>query len=111
MADPIDLDHLDRSVFGDRLLRSEVLGLFVDQIDAMLAAMAPSMGDDAWRACAHTLKGAARGVGAFRLGDLCAEAESLCGDDPAVRAERERVIVALQEEGARVASAARRLTA
>ena len=32
-------------------------------------------GDDGWRDGVHTLKGAARGIGAFRLGDACEACE------------------------------------
>ena len=51
----------------------EVLALFREQ-----AAMWSSMLDPAsegWRDAVHTIKGAARGVGAFDLGDVCAKAE------------------------------------
>lgn len=76
----IDIDHLNHSVFGDAGLRAEILGLFVEQVSSILAAFDPALDDDAWRHLSHTLKGSARGVGAFALGDVLAEAENLCGD-------------------------------
>ena len=76
----IDLLHLNRSVFNDAELRAEVLGLFVGQATALLAQFAPDLDDETWRHLAHTLKGSSRGIGAFALGEVLSDAESLCGD-------------------------------
>lgn len=101
MVAPIDLDHLNRYVFGDRALLHEVLGIFKEQAASLATEMRPSMDDDAWRHAAHTLKGAARGVGAWALGDAAEHAETLSGaasaDD---RAKALKTIVDLAQSAA-----------
>ena len=71
---PIDMAHLARQTLDDRGLEQEVLGMFVQQIGAMRDDMARA-GQDERRRLAHTLKGSARGVGAFALADCAAEIE------------------------------------
>jgi HPt (histidine-containing phosphotransfer) domain-containing protein len=78
----IDLDHLNRYTGGDRGLNEEILRLFGDQCVATLRqledlAKAEGPGGKSWRELTHTLKGAARGVGAFGLADIAAEAEKI----------------------------------
>jgi HPt (histidine-containing phosphotransfer) domain-containing protein len=77
---PIDLNHLDRYTGGDRAINEEILRLFEDQcgqILTKLAALGESETDvKSWRELTHTLKGAARGIGAFDLGDAVAAAET-----------------------------------
>jgi HPt (histidine-containing phosphotransfer) domain-containing protein len=77
---PIDLDHLNRYTGGDRGLNAEILKLFEDQCATTLAQLEELAKDDGpggktWHLLTHTLKGAARGVGAFGLADIAAEAE------------------------------------
>jgi HPt (histidine-containing phosphotransfer) domain-containing protein len=94
----IDIDHLNHSVFGDAGLRAEVLGLFVEQTTRILAAFDPALDDAAWRHLAHTLKGSARGVGAFALGDVLAQAEELYGDMDDKSAARAALLVRIAAE-------------
>jgi HPt (histidine-containing phosphotransfer) domain-containing protein len=75
MTAPIDLDHLNRYVFGDKALLAEILGIFKEQAASLSERMTPAMDDEAWHLAAHTLKGAARGVGAWALGDAAERAE------------------------------------
>lgn len=86
MSAPIDYSHLDMYVQGDRALLDEILTIFEDQAKALKAALDPAATDDVWRHAAHTLKGAARGVGAFSLGDAAEQAEGLVGEDAGARA-------------------------
>lgn len=72
-----DRAHLSRYTDGDSGLESELLGLFRDQAQRCLGLMDGVAERGAWRAATHTLKGSARGVGAFALADLCEEAEEL----------------------------------
>ncbi|MGD1935751.1 MAG: Hpt domain-containing protein [Candidatus Phaeomarinobacter sp.] len=78
---PIDLVHLSKFTMGRRDLEAEILGLFRQQLSVSLdklAAAADKAGDDkAWKEAAHTLKGSARGVGAWALADATADAELL----------------------------------
>lgn len=63
----IDRAHLTAQTFGDADLAREVLGLFVEQC-RRLTPMILAEGPAAERAdLAHTLKGAALGVGAARV--------------------------------------------
>lgn len=73
-ARPIDMAHLARQTMGDRALEQEVLGMFVQQMVAIRDGMAEA-GPDERRRMAHTLKGAACGVGAFAVADCVAELE------------------------------------
>ena len=75
---PIDLEHLRRSTLDDAGLAREVLGLFADQAGRVLGQLA-SLPPDAG-ALAHTLKGSARAIGAFRVADA-AEALELASRD------------------------------
>lgn len=68
MSDAIDLKHFTDVTFGDRALQREILGLFDAQV-SKLAETIRTASAEARREAAHTLKGAARGVGAFGLGD------------------------------------------
>lgn len=76
-----DREHLDRYTGGDAALNAELTGLMCDQARRCLAEMeARPAASAAWTAAAHTLKGAALGVGAFALADACAEAETADAD-------------------------------
>jgi hypothetical protein len=64
----IDRDHLARMTLGERSLEREVLALFERQVDILLPRIrqgAPAV----MAASAHTLKGSARGIGAWRVAD------------------------------------------
>jgi Hpt domain len=64
----IDLEHLARMTLGEVGLEAEVLMLFDRQATVLLVRMrdAPPA---AVAAFAHTLKGSARGIGAWRVAD------------------------------------------
>jgi HPt (histidine-containing phosphotransfer) domain-containing protein len=77
---PVDLNHLDRYTGGDRATNEEILRLFDDQCSQILTKL-DGLGESeadakSWREMTHTLKGAARGIGAFDLGDAVAAAET-----------------------------------
>jgi HPt (histidine-containing phosphotransfer) domain-containing protein len=63
---PIDLVHLARATLGDRGLEREVLQLFDRQADQLIARMR-SATPASIATLAHTLKGSARGIGAWRV--------------------------------------------
>ena len=77
---PFDLAHLERMTHGDHALAREVLRLFDGQAEKQLAAIELAADNDARMQAAHTLKGAARGVGAFAVADA---AEAVEGADVA----------------------------
>ena len=62
----IDEPHLERMTLGDRRLEREVLELFVRQTTILLTRSAGAEPPTA-AAAAHTLKGSARGIGAWRV--------------------------------------------
>jgi len=94
---PIDNDHLDRMTLGDIALEHEVLAMFSAQAVGLIARLAtlPSDGrtsegrssegrSSEGLALAHTLKGSARAIGAFRVGEAAEALEAALrnGDDP-----------------------------
>ena len=97
---PVDLDHLARYTGGDRALNTEILSLFNGQLHDMvgqLLTVLEQRDTRKWREMTHTIKGAARGVGAFAMGDAAAAAEPI---DPATSQERAvQLIEALRVEG------------
>ncbi len=77
-APVFDSGHLQRYTLGDRNLQTEVLGLFREQIASSLVALNEAVASNdtaAWRMAAHTLKGSAWAVGAFRLAEAAEMAE------------------------------------
>ena len=105
----IDLDHLDKYVDGDHVLRDEVLAIFVDQVGALIGEMNMKQADEDWRHAAHAVKGAARGVGAWAIGDLCEEAEALVGDASAKLERRSSLLIALRRKLRESASEIRKI--
>src|SRR5690349_10565673 len=69
---PLDLSHLAGQTMGDRDLEREVLGLFVEQAQSVRKKIGKAdMKERLF--LAHSLKGSARGVGAFPIAEcLCA---------------------------------------
>lgn len=74
---PVDFPYLRRFTHGDFALEEEVLRLFAQHTPEYLAAMRNAATAKAWHDAAHTLKGAARGIGAWRVGRCAEGAERL----------------------------------
>lgn len=77
---PIDWAHLARQTGGDQAFAEEILGLFAAHAQQLAVALATAAEPRSWRDAAHSLKGSARGIGAFDLGLAAEAAEAL---DPA----------------------------
>jgi len=80
MKPAVDIAHLSRYTGGDEALNAEVLQLFDDQISEMvvrLRTILDAQDTKGWRDVTHTLKGAARGIGAFEFADAAAAAEPI----------------------------------
>jgi len=75
-ADPIDLAILGRFTANNRELQVEVLKLFADHLPIPLDLLGESASAADWRYATHTIKGAARAVGASALAAVAAEAET-----------------------------------
>jgi len=97
-SNPIDADHLEKYVEGDTALRDEILYIFSDQAESLDTEFDIALSDEAWSNTAHALKGAARGVGAWVLGDLCEEAELLIGQTPGKGERRAALMVSIRRE-------------
>jgi HPt (histidine-containing phosphotransfer) domain-containing protein len=91
---PLDLQHLQRMTHGDRALARELLRLFDGQAERQLIAIEAATDAAARGAAAHTLKGAARGVGAFAVADAAEAVEGAEGAALKPALERLRAKVA-----------------
>lgn len=83
MRSILDEDHLRRMTLGDRRLEREVLEIFARQSVLVLERMAAM--EPAFRSmAAHTLKGSARGVGAWRVAWAAERVERAAGGEGGV---------------------------
>ena len=87
---PIDLVHLARQTAGDRALEREVLGLFLKHLQLVAARLNTAGGLELCQ-IAHTLKGACRNVGAFRLADAAEGCERSGFDTASLAAMRREI--------------------
>lgn len=94
---PVDLVHLSRYTMGNRSLEKEVLRLFCCQAELYVDRLRDAPDAHAWEEAAHTLKGSARGIGAWDVAEMAERAEGLVADfrsektDASVEAVSERV--------------------
>jgi len=72
---PVDLVHLSRQTLGDRDLEREVLTLFERQSITMIQRLKHATTARTWAEAAHTLKGSARGIGAFAVAEAAERVE------------------------------------
>ena len=72
---PIDLAFLSAQTMGDANLEMDILNLFVAQAAEFSSSIEKADNPDDICRTAHTLKGAARSIGAFRLAELASDAE------------------------------------
>lgn len=100
---PVDLAHLARYTGGEAALDAEVLQLFAAQSKELLQQLQAVLatGDSVtWRHITHSLKGAARGIGAFALADAAEAAERI---DPGLeRTEAGEAFSTLEDEAGAV---------
>jgi HPt (histidine-containing phosphotransfer) domain-containing protein len=84
----VDFGHLERYAGHDVALVDEVLGIFREQAELWLQLLEPTAPAGAWKDAAHSLKGSALGVGAFRLAEACEAAETGSDAEPAQKARQ-----------------------
>lgn len=96
----VDFTVLEAMTAGDDVIGEEVLGLFVQQ--ALLWSPMLDVREEGWRDAVHTIRGAALGIGAGALAEVCAEAEE--GDKATVAPLLDRVRTALDAALADVAA-------
>ena len=70
----VDFAYLEDFTAGDRQVIGEVLAIFLQQAEGWTVSLRAA--DPGWRDVVHTIKGAARGIGANRLAETCARAEA-----------------------------------
>ena len=99
----VDFAYLEGFLGGNVGVVVEVLELFRQQGQTWSAGLEP--GNPDWRAVAHTIKGAARGIGANALGEACHTAEFGAPED--LPAARDALAAALAEISAYLADKAR----
>ena len=90
-SDAIDVAHLTRVTLGERELAREVLGMFLEQSGNLMMRLAHGAGVGA--DVAHTLKGAAKAIGAFAVADAAEDVEHSLRSGHAAR----RQIASLQD--------------
>ncbi|GAB1581832.1 Hpt domain-containing protein [Phyllobacterium phragmitis] len=82
---PVDLVHLARQTLGDRTLEAEVLALFSRQASGVASRIGQVTGKERGL-LAHSLKGSARSIGAFRVAELAEKIEADPASEKAVAA-------------------------
>lgn len=82
---PIDMVYLARQSGGDHELEQELLALFADQCVRHLATIRQA-GSEAGCDAAHTLKGAARAIGAWQVADAAEQVERALSVQPSPQA-------------------------
>lgn len=94
---PIDRRHLTQMTLGEQSLEREVLQLFDRQAEMLIGRMRGVEGAVA-AALAHTLKGSARGIGAWRVAEAAEAVEiAASGPKPALAAGIQRLDGAVAE--------------
>src|SRR3990172_10890076 len=77
---PVDLVHLSRYTLGERELEAEVLGLFCTQSTIYIERLRQARSDKDWKDAAHSLKGSASAIGAWRAAEAAERAQALSGE-------------------------------
>jgi HPt (histidine-containing phosphotransfer) domain-containing protein len=101
----VDFGYLETYAAHDQAVIDEVLALFREQAALWRRLLDPTEPSEGWRDAAHTMKGAALGVGAGDLAEACALAEQAVGMSATERTLRlERVHDALDAALADIAA-------
>lgn len=85
-ARAIDFNHLDAYTAGDHDLIHEVLRLFRGQVAQLIETLGSAPDAKTWKDTAHGIKGAARGIGAWRAAEAAAVVEHFNFADASGRA-------------------------
>ena len=97
----IDLAHLKRMTLGEPALEDEVLALFAAQSGDLMRRLNALPADA--EALAHTLKGSARAIGAFRVADAALDVEAALRGRDSVAESLAALEEALEEARAAIA--------
>jgi HPt (histidine-containing phosphotransfer) domain-containing protein len=74
-AKAVDYDHLRVQAADNVGVMREVLELFLTHGQQVIGELERANDEKAWKQWTHTLKGSARGVGAFAVAEAAADAE------------------------------------
>ena len=94
----INMEHLARYTGGDATVNAEIFRLFdaqANELVARLRGILDARDAKSWKEVTHTIKGAARGIGAFDLADAAASCEPI---DVSDHANAAAAIAALQSQ-------------
>ena len=89
--------HLSRYTLGDRALEREVLEFFCAQSSIYLERLRAAGSDKEWKDAAHSLKGSASAIGAWRVASACERVETFLGDTEERVPHLRELEVSLQE--------------
>jgi len=92
----LDTEFLAKYTFGNYELESEVLHMFIDQAALYLERLRTPKSTREWFEAAHSLKGSARGIGAFQVGMRAAQLEKT--DEPLNSSVREAILSLLEAD-------------
>lgn len=88
LSAPVDLIHLNHYTMRDEGLQREVLQLFCNQVENYVQNLWHAKTRDEWYLAAHTLKGAARSIGAWSVASAAEKAECIANfEDSIMRAD------------------------
>ncbi len=73
----LDATYLNRVTFGDKPLRTEIVGLFLSQVSGLVRNLNFAQDAKAWHFLTHTLKGAGAAVGAQHIVEIAKTWEGL----------------------------------
>ena len=94
----VDLAHLDQYTLGDHALQAELLQLFREQLKCQTQELVSCTDAAVWKSAVHTLKGAARSVGAGRVAKTAEAMEQVAFSDEAGRAAVLSRLIAVRAE-------------
>lgn len=83
MSDWINRSKLLENTGNDREIAAEVLEIFRNQVETWGKMLDPALDAGRWADAAHTIKGAALGIGAQKLAEVCKVAEDAGRAEPA----------------------------
>ncbi len=92
----LDTSFLAKFTLGNFELEQEVLMMFVDQSALYLERLKSPQSSKDWFEAAHSLKGSARGIGAFAVGKRAAQLEQV--DEPLNSSIRTAILSLLQSD-------------
>ncbi len=92
----LDTGFLGKYTLGNLELEREVLLMFIDQSALYMARLESPQSPKDWFEAAHSLKGSARGIGAFAVGLRAAQLEQI--EEPLNLSSRTAILSLLQSD-------------